>query len=498
MEQAAISSGRISSYELMELAGKKAASEIHRAFDEDRSVAKRAHILCGPGNNGGDGFIAAAALKQLGWKIDVWAMGSPNRMSADALSARSACEAIQRVRSLASISEADLTDGGVVVDAIFGVGLSRPVQGPAARALRLAESGGPLVAIDILSGLNSDNGQHSVEGLVNPKPASMTVSFECAKRGHFTGAGERLSGRVCIVSLGLAEECQSLVEGGAGLRLWSKCALPRERLDKRESQHKYNHGHALILSGSKNRGGAARLAARAALRIGAGLVTIGARSDALAEHAAQLNAVMLDEVNTPEDLRTVLTNRKINTLCVGPGFGTDEDARRLILACLTTRMGIVVDADALTAFEAAPDKLFNSLHCNAVLTPHSGEFSRLFPDSIDGDDFDSKVSAVRKASLRARSTVLLKGAHTLIADSQGRIAMVASSGGQSAAWLATAGSGDVLSGMICGLMARGLEAATAAGVAAWLHAETARRCGPGMISEDLPENLPEVLQDVLV
>jgi hydroxyethylthiazole kinase-like uncharacterized protein yjeF len=273
--------------------------------------------------------------------------------------------------------------------------------------------------------------------------------------------------------------------------------------EKRTKYHKYSHGHALILAGGVGRGGAARLAARGALRVGAGLVTVGPPPAAIIENAAQLNAIMLRPVADADALAEILEDERINALCLGPGLGAGARTMGLVAAALGAKRGTVLDADALTSFAEDPSKLFALLHENCVLTPHLGEFARLFPDlaaklaePVTKGPAYSKVDAAREAAARAGCVVLLKGPDTVIADPQGRAAINSAHYERAAPWLATAGSGDVLAGMITGLLARGFAPMAAAETAAWLHVEAARKFGPGLIAEDLPEMIPAVFCDL--
>ena len=272
------------------------------------------------------------------------------------------------------------------------------------------------------------------------------------------------------------------------------------RLAKTESQHKYDHGHVLVLAGGPGRGGAGRLAARAALRVGAGLVTLGCPAAALPEHAAQLTAVMLRVVGDATALREALQDARLNALCLGPGLGLGAATRDLVTVALAAQRATVLDADALTGFAAAPAALFAALHDRAVLTPHGGEFARLFPDLAEGlrasgaDPLPARRRAVAAAAARAGATVLLKGAVTLIADPAGGAAELHLTGPEAAPWLATAGAGDVLAGLIAGLLARGFAPLDAALCAAWLHGAAGRQVGPGLIAEDLPEAIPAVFR----
>jgi hydroxyethylthiazole kinase-like uncharacterized protein yjeF len=270
------------------------------------------------------------------------------------------------------------------------------------------------------------------------------------------------------------------------------------RLRKDPAAHKYGHGHALVLAGPEGRGGAARLAARAALRVGAGLVTVVCPKAALAENAARLDAIMLRGWGDMDDVVEILADDRFNALCLGPGLGTDEGTLALVTAFLGAERAVVLDADALSAFEDAPDTLFAQLHEGAVLTPHGGEFRRLFPDlaAALADGRADKPAVTRAAAARAGCTVLFKGPDTVIAAPDGRAWLSDARGAQAAPWLATAGSGDVLSGLVTGLLARGLAPHEAAGSAAWLHAEAARSFGPGLIAEDLPEELPKVFRSL--
>jgi len=296
----------------------------------------------------------------------------------------------------------------------------------------------------------------------------------------------------------------------------------RARLAKSPDAHKYAHGHALILSGGPGRGGAARLAARGALRIGAGLVTLACPQPALQENAAQLNAIMLRSIDGAPGLRELLEDDRLNAVGLGPGLGVGMDTQQLVLAALqasrpgtsghraeqgqpatAARRAVVLDADAVTRFARNPETLFDALHENAVLTPHAGEFARLFPDIASRMDASestrpvlSKVDATREAAARAGCTVLFKGPDTVIADQTGRSRLSSARDDRAAPWLATAGAGDVLTGFITGLLARGLAPMTATETAAWLHVECALSFGPGLVAEDIPEELPRVFANL--
>ncbi len=273
------------------------------------------------------------------------------------------------------------------------------------------------------------------------------------------------------------------------------------RVSKDFEDHKYTHGHALILSGGPGKTGAARLAARGALRIGAGLVTVGCPQTALWEVASQVTAIMCRPLDGAPGLTEALEDERLTALCLGPGLGLGADTQALVLAALKAKRNTVLDADALTRFERNPQVLFDALHTNCVLTPHAGEFKRLFPDIAEKLDAPattgpaySKVDATREAAKRAGCTILFKGPDTVIAHPSGQCSINSSAYDRAAPWLATAGAGDVLSGMITGLLARGLHPMHAAETAAWLHTECALSFGPGLIAEDIPEELPKVFR----
>lgn len=281
--------------------------------------------------------------------------------------------------------------------------------------------------------------------------------------------------------------------------------ITRDRLpDLSKAQgHKFDHGHALILSGPPGKGGAARLAARGALRVGAGLVTVGCPMRAVPEHAAHLNAIMVQGLDGTHGLAELLEDPRIKALCLGPGLGLGPSTGELVKTALASGRGTVLDADALSRFQRNPQVLFDIAHADCVLTPHAGEFARLFPDLSEklnavpevGPAY-SKVDATREAAARAGCIVLFKGADTVIAAPDGRCSLNAAAYERAAPWLATAGAGDVLAGIVCGLMARGIGAMQAAETGAWLHVEAARAFGPGLIAEDIPELLPRVFRQI--
>lgn len=550
IEAAAIASGEVTGLELMERAGRGVVEAVFAEWPDFAAGSHRAVVLCGPGGNGGDGFVVARLLMERGWEVEVFLYGDPEKMPPDARVNYERWVGIGEVRELTEDAFRDPHPvyghayAGIYVDAVFGAGISRPLEGEAREVLtHMSGRGGDdyasrTVAIDAPSGLCLDSGM-----VLGMRPewfdqgsqavAALTVTFDSPKAGHFLGIGPNCCRKVVIKDIGIAKfrethrgqsyhykTRQDLGTHERPIRLQLVPTLPKvadHRINmfkwtsgrlRKWQDHKYSYGHALILSGPPGHGGAARLAGRGALRIGAGVVTVGAPADAIPDHAAHLNAIMLRRVGDAVALAEVLEDRRINAVCVGPGMGVAR-AKEMLGVVLGERRGeprptrgVVIDADALTALAEAPE-LFARLHEGCVLTPHGGEFARVFPDiaarlaepAVRGPAY-SKVDATREAAARAGCVVLFKGADTVIASPDGRCSINSAAYERSAPWLATAGSGDVLAGFITGLLARGFAPMQAAETAAWLHVECARSFGPGLIAEDLPEELPKVFRSL--
>ncbi|MFZ5964672.1 NAD(P)H-hydrate dehydratase [Thalassococcus sp. BH17M4-6] len=511
LEQAAIASGAVTGLELMERAGRGVVAAVFAEWPELAKTSHRAVVLCGPGNNGGDGFVIARLLKGWGWQVEAFLYGDPDNLPPDARVNYERWAAMGPVLPLtdAAIERVDdeTPDIALVVDAVFGTGLNRgfldlPGVQMAVNGWQVPTCPVKVVAVDCPSGLCADSGRYL--GLNGENPfdssimANLTVTFHAPKRGHVLGDGPSGCGKLAVKDIGIA------ASGGGDVETCRSSPRPDPRRLVKHWGHKFGHGHALILSGGAGRTGAARLAAKGALRIGAGLVTLGVPPAAQMEVACQITALMLRRVADAEALATVLQDQRLNAVCLGPGLGL-ERARELVPVVLggdgVKRRPTVLDADALSAFGDVPDALFRWLHNTCVLTPHAGEFARLFPDiaarlnapATKGPAY-SKVDATREAAARAGCVVLFKGPDTVIADPKGRCAVHAAAYGRAAPWLATAGSGDVLAGFITGLLARGIAPMQAAQMAAWLHVDCALSFGPGLIAEDLPEELPMVLR----
>lgn len=509
IEAAAIATGAVSGLDLMERAGRGVVAAMLAEWPDLALTAQRAVVLCGPGGNGGDGYVVARLLAERGWQVTCACIAAPLTADAQAMAARWQ-GAEQPVEAL---DWPDFQGAAICVDAMFGTGLQRDIAPGVWGLLEMAtRSGCKLVAVDILSGICADSGRVRARDGFLDWPADLTVSFQRAKLGHYLAEGGALRGTLALVDIGLERQMQDLLRS-AGAEVVELASASAADLAK-GAGHKFDHGHALIVSGDHGRAGAARLAARAALRVGAGLVTIASPLGAMAETAARLDAVMLREMAGADALAALLADRRITALCLGPGMGLGAQQAALIEVALgrgatapghaapDMRRGIVLDADALTLM-AGDAVLFAALHDACVLTPHAGEFARLFPDlaaklaapTAHGTAF-SKLDATRAAAARAGCVVLYKGADTVIAAPDGRAAIHAAVFERAAPWLATAGAGDVLSGLITGLLARGFRGFEAACTAAWLHAECARSFGPGLIAEDLAEELPKVFRQM--
>lgn len=480
IEAAAIAAGKADGLALMERAG-RGVVETMRAHWPDLRWPLRAVVLCGPGNNGGDGYVIARVLREAGCEVEVYALAPAATPDAAEMAARW----VGGVAGFGALGWEGMRAADVVFDAVFGTGLARDIAPGVWGALVMAqEAGARLVAVDMLSGLDADTGAVRAVGGFVDHPAGLTVTFQAEKLGHHLGAGGELSGPVVVVDIGLGAELEAL-EGAV-----EEAGISAERLRK-GGGHKFDHGHALVLAGDAGRGGAARLAARAALRVGAGLVTVGCPAEALAENAARLDAVMLRVIGAGAALREALAAPRIGAVCIGPGLGVARAAAMLGAVGGDDPPYAVLDADALTALAGVPFPA--ALRGRAVLTPHGGEFARVWPDLAG---VASKVEAVRAAAARVGAVVLLKGADTVIAHPDGRCVLHSARGAMAAPWLATAGSGDVLAGIITGLMARGWSPFEAAEAGVWLHAAAARRFGAGLIAEDLPDALPGVFSEL--
>ncbi|HEY0282158.1 MAG TPA: NAD(P)H-hydrate dehydratase [Rhizomicrobium sp.] len=463
----------VPSLTLMENAGRAVADEIVKRWSP-RPTA----VLCGPGNNGGDGYVVARLLKARGW--DVWVETLAPRETLHGDAAEMARQWTGETMAVASANR----EPGLFVDAMFGAGLSRPLGGEAGRlAAQSPQFAERVIAIDVPSGLHGDTGRGLGGVAVH---AALTVTFFRKKPAHVLMPGRIDCGEIVVADIGIPDAALEaapprLFENGPGL--WGD-DYPRPR----PLAHKYARGHALIVSGPAHATGAARLAARGALRIGAGLVSVASPPDAVGINAAQLTSIMVKPFADAAALSGLLADKRFNAAVIGPGCGVGQKTRELVAAVMKSGAAAVLDADALTSFAAEPQTLFRLLRPSAVLTPHEGEFEQIFPGLLARSP--TRIEAVREAVGIAGCVVLLKGPDTAIAAPDGCVCISTNA----PPWLATAGAGDVLAGFIAGLLAQGMEPFKAAAAAAWLHGEAANLVGPGLISEDLPEQMPALLR----
>jgi NAD(P)H-hydrate epimerase len=471
--------GGVPALTLMENAGRAVAEEVFRRFPDARAAA----VLCGPGNNGGDGFVAARHLHDRGYAVRLGFDGDQARLPKNA-----AAMASLWARAVEPLSTELLRNTDVVVDALFGAGLARPIEGATAKLIEAVnESGLPVVAVDVPSGIDGTTG--AVLGAAIRAVA--TVTFFRLKPGHLLLPGREQCGETRVADIGIpASVLQAIMPRTFANepQLWLS-AFPWPRADA----HKYARGHAVVVSGPTFSTGAARLGAIGALRIGAGLVTVASPRDAVEVNAAQLTAVMVREADNAGALAALLKDERKNAVLIGPGAGVGEGTKSMVFAALASKAAVVLDADAITSFSGEAETLFASIKARGspvVLTPHEGEFARLFGAMGEG----SKLDRARLAASRSGAIVLLKGPDSVIAAPDGRASINATT----SPWLATAGTGDVLAGMVLGLLAQGMEAFAATCAAVWMHGRAAQLFGPGLIAEDLPEMLPGVLRELAV
>ncbi len=474
-DRLAIASG-ISGIKLMENAGRAVADVT------DRMQRQRVTVVAGPGNNGGDGFVAARHLSERGHKVRLCFVGEPKKLKGDAALAAKRWDGTMEEASPAALADCD-----IIVDALFGAGLDRDVEGlPRAMIGAMNAGGVPIVAVDLPSGVNGTSGA-IMGAAVN---ATRTVTFFRRKTGHLLLPGRLNCGTVEVSDIGIPDSVLGSIKPQTfanAPQLWGGM-FPKPR----SQGHKYSRGHAVVVSGGPSTTGAARLAARGALRAGAGLVTIASPREALAINAAASLAVMVRPVDGSAELAEFLTDKRRNAVVLGPGGGVGAAMREAVLTALRSQAAVVLDADALTSFAEEPDVLFSAISGRTgppvVMTPHDGEFSRIFSGINKKTNSNSKLEKTRLAADNSGAVVVYKGADTVVAAQNGHAA-IADNGPPS---LATAGSGDVLAGMIAGLMAQGMPAFEAANAAVWLHGEAATEFGAGLIAEDLPDMLPRV------
>jgi len=456
---------------LMEAAGTAVVKEIL-----DRWTPREVLVLCGPGNNGGDGFVVARLLRDQGWPVRLALLGARDRLKGDART-----NADRWTGAVEPLDAGLLEGAGLVVDALFGAGLARPLEGAVRDiAEAIGAQGLPCVAVDIPSGVHGDTG--AVLGAA-PR-ASATVTFFRAKPGHYLFPGRERCGDLVVADIGIPESVLTEIGAAQAVNspaLWLQ-GLPWPRWD----QHKYWRGHALVAGGAATTG-AARLAARAARRAGAGVVTVLTPPEAAPIYRSALIGELVAVVEDTAAFARRVEDPRAHAVLLGPGNGVGAETRERVLAALATGKPVVLDADALSSFSDEPKALFDVIRGPCLMTPHEGEFDRLFAGF---DASGGKLERARRAAARSGAVVLLKGPDTVVAAPDGRAVVNANA----PPYLATAGTGDVLAGFAVALLAQGMTTFEAACAAAWMHGEAAREFGPGLIAEDIVACLPTVLR----
>lgn len=433
-------------------------------------------VVCGTGNNGGDGFVTARMLKEKNWNVTLASVGNTEDIKGDAKTAQNKWN--MAGGATRTFSKDLLGDAKLVVDAIFGTGLTRDVSDAGKEAIvAINASALPVVAVDVPSGIHTDSG--AVMG--SAIQASHTVTFVRPKPGHVLLPGKAHTGQLHVYDIGISGDKVKPKLYLNAPALW-KHLLPLPKPDA----NKYSRGHTVVLGGPMQMTGASRLSAMAALRSGSGLVSIASSQDALPIYAMTLTAVMTKQVDNASQLATLLEDARISALLVGPGAGVTEKTRETTLQALKSKKACVVDADALTIFQFNTKPLFDAISGPTVLTPHEGEFERLFTTK------GVKTERAKEAAKQSGAVIVLKGNDTVIAAPDGRVSINANA----PVWLATAGSGDVLAGIIAGLMGQGMPAYEAACAGAWIQGDVASRVGPGLIAEDLHSHMPATLKSL--
>ncbi|GHF28775.1 bifunctional NAD(P)H-hydrate repair enzyme [Kordiimonas sediminis] len=453
---------------LMERAGKSVAEVATEMMPHngDGTII----VLCGPGNNGGDGYVAARYLAEWGYTVSVMPISDIMALKGDAAIMARPWIGRTRPMDLNALKSADL-----VIDAMFGAGLDRDIEGDIAAVIEAVNEGSAVVlAVDLPSGLSGATGQ--VQGTAIQ--ADTSVTFFSYKPGHILTPGRYYSGgidNIHVVDIGISRDCLADIQVNT---YWNTASLWQGAVfHPGPSSHKYDRGHVLVLGGREPALGASRLASLAALRSGCGLSTLACPSESYSIQATALTDVMVRRYDSSFGLLSIMADKRINTIVAGPGLGVGEKTTETILAVLNERRRTVLDADALTSLARQMVQLSDYSGQDIVLTPHDGEFKKMFPDI----SLDDRLSAARQAARQTDCVIVLKGVSTIVAAPDGR----ASIASNAPAWLSVAGAGDVLAGIIAGVLAQGLPLFESVSYAVWLHGKSGEVAGRGLIASDL-------------
>lgn len=470
---------------LMERAGQGVAS---RAMAMAHYPGANILVLCGPGNNGGDGYVAARLLAQADYNVTVLALGDTSQLTGDAAWAFQTWQGPTH-------QDADFRNQVLIIDALFGAGLARPLEGRAAELVERANKAAcPILAVDLPSGVDGRTGKAHGSAI----EAKHSITFHRLKPGHALYPGRGLCGQIEVVDIGI--DPTATVETGYVAQLtggYLSAALGTVAADA----NKFDKGHALVVCGPPEKAGAGFLAATAALRVGAGLTTLAAPKTVMDGSIGRHPSLMRARCEVVADLARLLSNPKLSSCLLGPGLPPDETTRQMVYAALASPVALVLDAGALSAFTGMADQLFEQIcarNAPTILTPHQGEFARLFGPM---DPVLSKLEKAQAAAMQSGAMLVLKGADSVIAHPNGRPDCTYING-NAPPWLATAGSGDVLAGILTGLLAKPqhtpdpvhLARTTALGV--WLHGRAGQVAGTGMIASDLESGLRGVLNNL--
>ncbi|VAV90167.1 NAD(P)H-hydrate epimerase / ADP-dependent (S)-NAD(P)H-hydrate dehydratase [hydrothermal vent metagenome] len=475
-DKQAIASG-ITPVTRMENAGSGAAESITARYEKCKTL-----ILCGPGANGGDGYVIARKLHEAGWSVDVMALTAPVAGSdAEFMAQQCPVDASSRVRQLP-------TDIELIVDCLYGAGLNRALDADTTQLIhQVNQHKSPVVAIDLPSGIFGDSNGGFAPCIV----ADTTITFAVKKLAHVLEPERSFCGVVEVVDIGFPDGMISDMPEVALEN--SPCLWSQIPVQPGAQSHKHNRGRLWVGCGGHLQTGAARLAARAGLRIGAGWVMLGGSKKAMQVCAAHETSIVLQTRPKHQSMaKTLQTSPVPDCVILGPAGGIGARMRADILDVLRSGIAAVLDADALRVMSAEPEVFFELCNENTVLLPHEAEFLGLFPDL--NQTFGHKINRVKAAASRAGCTVLLKGADSVIANATGRAVVNT----KTSAWLATLGTGDVLAGMVGGLMAQRVGGMDATCAAVWIHGALGQNLGAGLIAEDLPNEIPNILKNMAI